>query len=43
MKADIGGALVSLDMFNSPAMPPPAAGEAAELHFAASDWVVLKD
>ncbi len=43
VRADIGGAMVSLDMFNSPAMPPPKVGETASIHFSPADWVVLKE
>ncbi|RST85836.1 ABC transporter ATP-binding protein [Aquibium carbonis] len=41
VRVDMGGALVSLDTFNSPASPPPVAGERAEISFSSSDMLIL--
>ncbi|MCP8940602.1 ABC transporter ATP-binding protein [Alsobacter sp. SYSU M60028] len=43
VRADIGGATITLDTFNSPASPPPRIGDAVTLHLSSSDWVVLAD
>ncbi|MFD2057213.1 ABC transporter ATP-binding protein [Mesorhizobium calcicola] len=41
VRVGIGGNTVSLDTFNSPAAPPPAVGEKAEISFSSSDMLVL--
>jgi putative spermidine/putrescine transport system ATP-binding protein len=41
VRVGIGGSTVSLDTFNSPAAPPPAVGEKAEISFSSSDMLVL--
>ena len=41
VRVGIGGNTVSLDTFNSPATPPPAVGEKAEISFSSSDMLVL--
>ena len=41
VRVDVGGALLSLDTFNSPASPPPVAGEQAEISFSSSDMLIL--
>jgi putative spermidine/putrescine transport system ATP-binding protein len=41
VRVGIGGNMVSLDTFNSPATPPPAVGERAEISFSANDMLVL--
>ncbi|TJV28462.1 MAG: TOBE domain-containing protein, partial [Mesorhizobium sp.] len=41
VRVGIGGSTVSLDTFNSPASPPPAVGEKAEISFSSGDMLVL--
>ncbi|PAQ02575.1 MAG: ABC transporter ATP-binding protein [Mesorhizobium sp.] len=41
VRVGIGGSTVSLDTFNSPAAPPPAVGEKAEISFSSGDMLVL--
>ncbi|TJU83448.1 MAG: ABC transporter ATP-binding protein [Mesorhizobium sp.] len=41
VRVGIGGSTVSLDTFNSPASPPPAVGERAEISFSSGDMLVL--
>ena len=41
VRVGIGGNTVSLDTFNSPATPPPAVGEKADISFSSSDMLVL--
>ena len=41
VRVDVGDTLVSLDTFNSPASPPPVAGEQAEISFSSSDMLIL--
>jgi putative spermidine/putrescine transport system ATP-binding protein len=41
VRVGIGGNTVSLDTFNSPATPPPAVGEKAEISFSSDDMLVL--
>ena len=41
VRVGIGGNTVSLDTFNSPAAPPPAVGEKAEISFSSNDMLVL--
>jgi putative spermidine/putrescine transport system ATP-binding protein len=43
VRVDIGERTVSLDTFNSPKHPPPKVGDAATIHFATADWIVLPD
>ncbi len=42
IRAEVGGALVSLDTFNRPDTPPPAVGAAVDLSLRASDLLVLE-
>jgi putative spermidine/putrescine transport system ATP-binding protein len=41
VRVAVGDALLSLDTFNTPASPPPVAGETAEISFATGDLLVL--
>ena len=41
VRVAVGNSMVSLDTFNNPAVPPPAAGEKAEISFASGDLLVL--
>ena len=41
IKADVAGAILSMDTFNRPDTPPPAVGAAAEISLAARDLIVL--
>jgi putative spermidine/putrescine transport system ATP-binding protein len=43
VKVGLGKDAVSLDTFNSPASPPPAVGEKAEISFSPDDVLVLHD
>jgi putative spermidine/putrescine transport system ATP-binding protein len=42
VRTDVGGDMLSLDMFNSPASPPPKRGEAVTVGFAPEDLLVLE-
>jgi len=42
-RMNVGGNVISFDMFNSPGMMPPAVGETVTLRFAASDLLVIRD
>ncbi|MCV3736766.1 ABC transporter ATP-binding protein [Rhizobium sp. TRM96647] len=39
----VGPSVISFDMFNSPGLVPPAAGETVTLRFVASDLLVIRD
>jgi putative spermidine/putrescine transport system ATP-binding protein len=41
VKVAVGNSMLSLDMFNSPGSAPPVVGEAATLHFAEGDVLLL--
>ena len=40
---NVGGNVISFDMFNSPGVTPPAAGETVTLRFMAADLLVIRD
>ncbi len=42
-RIDVGGNVISFDMFNSPDIAPPAIGETVTLRFMASDLLVIRD
>ncbi|MFD1747019.1 ABC transporter ATP-binding protein [Rhizobium helianthi] len=42
-RLDVGGALVSFDMFNDPGTAPPALGERIHLNFASEDLMILAE
>ena len=42
-RMDVGGSSISFDMFNSPGLTPPAAGETVTLRFTASDLLIIRD
>lgn len=42
-RLDLGGSILSFDMFNDPGTAPPALGEQITLKFAAGDLMVIKD
>jgi putative spermidine/putrescine transport system ATP-binding protein len=42
-RLNVGGNVISFDMFNSPGMLPPAVGETVTLRFSASDLLVIRD
>ena len=42
-RMNVGGNLISFDMFNSPGVTPPAAGETVTLRFMAADLLVIQD
>ena len=42
-KINIGGNVVSFDMFNNPGLLPPAVGETVRLCFAANDFLIIRD
>jgi putative spermidine/putrescine transport system ATP-binding protein len=41
VRVGVGGSVVSLDTFNSPATPPPSVGEKTEISFSSNDLLVL--
>jgi putative spermidine/putrescine transport system ATP-binding protein len=42
-RMNVGGNVISFDMFNSPGVKPPATGETVTLRFMAADLLVIKD
>jgi putative spermidine/putrescine transport system ATP-binding protein len=42
-RMNVGGNVISFDMFNSPGVTPPAAGETVTLRFMAADLLVIRD
>jgi putative spermidine/putrescine transport system ATP-binding protein len=42
-RMNVGGNVISFDMFNSPGVRPPAAGETVTLRFMAADLLVIRD
>ncbi|CAN7378856.1 ABC transporter ATP-binding protein [Rhizobium sp. LjRoot258] len=42
-RMNVGGNVISFDMFNSPGVTPPAAGETVTLRFMAADLLVIHD
>ncbi|WP_337267027.1 ABC transporter ATP-binding protein [Oryzifoliimicrobium ureilyticus] len=42
-RMDVGGNVISFDMFNSPGVAPPAVGDDVTLRFMASDLLVIRD
>jgi putative spermidine/putrescine transport system ATP-binding protein len=42
-RMDVGGNVISFDMFNSPGVTPPSAGETVTLRFMAADLLVIRD
>jgi putative spermidine/putrescine transport system ATP-binding protein len=40
---NVGGNVISFDMFNSPGLVPPTVGETVTLRFTASDLLVIRD
>jgi len=42
-KLNVGGQLISFDMFNDPQAQPPAVGDTIEARFSASDLLVVRD
>jgi putative spermidine/putrescine transport system ATP-binding protein len=42
VKVAVGDGVISLDTFNNPSVRPPTAGDAATIHFAPSDLLVLE-
>ncbi len=42
-RMDVGGNVISFDMFNSPGVTPPVAGETVTLRFMAADLLVIRD
>ncbi|WP_283194274.1 ABC transporter ATP-binding protein [Rhizobium sp. AN80A] len=42
-RMNVGGNIISFDMFNSPGVRPPATGETVTLRFMAADLLVIRD
>ncbi|MBB3655319.1 putative spermidine/putrescine transport system ATP-binding protein [Rhizobium sp. BK650] len=42
-RMNVGGNVISFDMFNSPGITPPSAGETVTLRFMAADLLVIRD
>ncbi|MBB3309093.1 putative spermidine/putrescine transport system ATP-binding protein [Rhizobium sp. BK196] len=42
-RMNVGGNVISFDMFNSPGVTPPSAGETVTLRFMAADLLVIRD
>jgi len=42
-RMNVGGNVISFDMFNSPGITPPAAGETVTLRFMAADLLIIRD
>lgn len=42
-RINVGGNVISFDMFNNPKILPPAAGEKAAVYFSSKDLLVVKD
>ena len=42
-RMDVGGNVISFDMFNNPGLVPPSAGETVTLRFTAGDLLVIRD
>jgi putative spermidine/putrescine transport system ATP-binding protein len=40
---NVGGNVISFDMFNSPGTTPPQAGETVTLRFMAADLLIIRD
>ena len=42
-RMNVGGNVISFDMFNNPGLVPPAVGETVTLRFTASDLLIIRD
>ena len=42
-RLDVGGTVISFDMFNSPGVKPPQTGETVTLRFSAADLLAIRD